>query len=1163
MVDKITSFVARDGVEGDKEFFLSVLNEIYERFQRVNSLKLELNGTQSLSAAGEAVKKTRKEMDEMAQMTLQAVQALEKLKAAQSEEAKALAIQKEALRLQNQELRNAAKESLAAENSIDKLRATLSILTAKKNRLDIDTTEYKDAEKEVLALTTRIKELEAASGDFRRNVGNYQGSAKIIVDALKDVEDKITSLREKQTQLQNFSAGNPIGFKLGGGDSNLNQVTAELKQLEKEAEALNNITADPQFFNIAGKVGDARTEIRGFTTQLVKLEQEGLGSSQFAIELRQRLAELTDAVGDAKAEIKALSSDTRQLDLVAGSLSFLTSTYQTALGASALFGDETEELQKSMQKLIAVQTFASGVQQVANELTTRGTAANKVYAWTQGLIATATNASATATARLAAATKLLGIGLLVGAIAFIAIKYQEWAKAAADAGKNQKLLNTIANNAADSYGQEKARLDVLVASIQEEGKTRKEKFETLKQLQEAYPGYFDNIKTEADLNDKLAEAYERAAKGILLKASANAAESLLSENISKGLKARVEFERKERELALQNVQDLQLSSDKDYNEQLKKLQQLAAKTRSEALGKDLTDIDKENKFLLQQIIDSNKQIEALGGKTKATTEDKDPDAARKALFELEKQRLEEQIKLQKEASDSYLAGLSARIAARTAAFEKERELAKLEQDFAIGTADRQKTEALKNTKLSEKERVDTVRAADLEILKAREGYAAKVKDLEKQTAGDIIAIRAKIAADEKKKRDDDLAYAGNLGQSTLQREINAAQKAFEKRISLIETQATEEQQINLRTYEKGRISKEDFERNKAEIETKYRRASLLAEIDYNERLLQLVDLAPDAKAAAEKKLSDLKKQLRDQDLKDEQEGYDRSVEAARKRNEKLSDLANELKETTFTFITAGIDRQKESVQEQLDLLEKKKQRETEIVQQTVTNQTQAAEQIALIEARAAAQKEQLERRKRQLDEQRARWERVKNIADIIQSTSIAVVGALGAKPWTPANIALAAIVGAIGAAQIARVLATPIPKFFRGKDKNNPYEGPGIVGDGGKSEAIIREDGSVEITPDKPTLTYIGKRDVILPDARQLADQQFAMAINAAGRLVAGYTRDKTPENKDLERAMDRMGARFEKAIQNIPQPHYTTLSPIEQWLKSGSSWQKFIGGRR
>lgn len=57
----------------------------------------------------------------------------------------------------------------------------------------------------------------------------------------------------------------------------------------------------------------------------------------------------------------------------------------------------------------------------------------------------------------------------------------------------------------------------------------------------------------------------------------------------------------------------------------------------------------------------------------------------------------------------------------------------------------------------------------------------------------------------------------------------------------------------------------------------------------------------------------------------------------------------------------------------------------------------------------------------------AKRDKAMNIMSSIMGTASAVIGALGAKPWSPANFALAAIVGALGAIQTGIIMSTPIP----------------------------------------------------------------------------------------------------------------------------------------
>ena len=99
------------------------------------------------------------------------------------------------------------------------------------------------------------------------------------------------------------------------------------------------------------------------------------------------------------------------------------------------------------------------------------------------------------------------------------------------------------------------------------------------------------------------------------------------------------------------------------------------------------------------------------------------------------------------------------------------------------------------------------------------------------------------------------------------------------------------------------------------------------------------------------------------------------------------------------------------------------------------------------------------RKKAALQEKQAKWNKANSIIQAGIFTALAITEALP-------NLVLAALVGAMGAAQVALIAAQPIPKYAKGT-KDHPG-GLAIVGDGGKKEGIVTNNG-LFITPDKPT----------------------------------------------------------------------------------------------
>jgi hypothetical protein len=69
----------------------------------------------------------------------------------------------------------------------------------------------------------------------------------------------------------------------------------------------------------------------------------------------------------------------------------------------------------------------------------------------------------------------------------------------------------------------------------------------------------------------------------------------------------------------------------------------------------------------------------------------------------------------------------------------------------------------------------------------------------------------------------------------------------------------------------------------------------------------------------------------------------------------------------------------------------------------------------------------LAKQKAELAYKQAKREKALAIASAITGTAQAVVGALGNKPWTPFNFALAGLVGAMGLLQLGTIISTPLP----------------------------------------------------------------------------------------------------------------------------------------
>ncbi|MDE5975683.1 MAG: phage tail tape measure protein, partial [Muribaculaceae bacterium] len=114
--------------------------------------------------------------------------------------------------------------------------------------------------------------------------------------------------------------------------------------------------------------------------------------------------------------------------------------------------------------------------------------------------------------------------------------------------------------------------------------------------------------------------------------------------------------------------------------------------------------------------------------------------------------------------------------------------------------------------------------------------------------------------------------------------------------------------------------------------------------------------------------------------------------------------------------------------------------------------------------------------KRQLLRKQAVFQKATDLAQAGIATALAITQALP-------NVVMAAIVGAMGALQMATIAATPIPKYKSGTDFH--AGGLAIVGDGGRQELVTYR-GQSWVTPDTPTLVDLPRGAAVIPNLDSL-----------------------------------------------------------------------------
>lgn len=646
----------------------------------------------------------------------------------------------------------------------------------------------------------------------------------------------------------------------------------------------------------------------------------------------------------------------------------------------------------------------------------------------------------------------------------------------------QKDFNKAQLDGAKNAQDEAVRLNILYRAATNLERPMKERLTAVKELKREYPTYFNNIKDENILVGNASDSYINLAASIVAVAKARATEDIMVEKA------------KER-IALQT----------QYNELIRKSSEASLKYQEKA---------NEGPLLF-----------ALPESVKATKFQKEADEVYDKLKKVENEIKEladsvniddllfDPKKTSKAADDlaQYIENLRNKMADLSVSLikdEHERNLAAIEKEYKdqIAAVKGYSEEENKLREMLGQERMQ-------KIAKENEEYAKKLAEAEKKRI------------EEKKKYTDEM--------------LRLEEEQSSLRIAATSTGYKELENIITENYSKGLLSRKEYDEAMRELERKAANEQLQIQIDAAEKMIEIAEASG---VVSKQQIEMLRESIKameaeigsinaDDQLKKAEEQQDitrRNFEVLKGYSSALKDLASDI-DSPFAGIFDGMDKGFSIMSDKISGVWKeltdgeKMERTTEMWASMVSgigemissiydrqieaieaeqeaNEQAGEEEISRIEAleergaitteeaearkRAAenktAQKNaELEKKKAALRTKQAKFEKATSIAEAaiqIAGGILQTIQQLG----FPAAIPMIAALGAMGAIQLATIIATPIPKYAKGTDSHKG--GLAVVGDGGVPETIVTEKGAY-ITPSVPTLVDIPKGAKVIPYA--------------------------------------------------------------------------------
>lgn len=291
--------------------------------------------------------------------------------------------------------------------------------------------------------------------------------------------------------------------------------------------------------------------------------------------------------------------------------------------------------------------------------------------------------------------------------------------------------------------------------------------------------------------------------------------------------------------------------------------------------------------------------------------------------------------------------------------------------------------------------------------------------------------------------------------------------------------------LNLkRRKETENMSSEQYAEEEYLIKLDYVRKTTEAAIDAIEQELNVDNLSAKDRKKLTEELCKLKADLANKEAdaeitaiekinKAEEKAYKERIKNLKKWLQTASQAVSTIGDLVGTLYDGQLDKIEEESEANTDAHDSEIERIELLKEQKIISEEEAQARKRAAEDKTRKKEEELEKRRQDIQYKQAVWDKAANIANASIATALAITEALP-------NFVLAALVGAMGAVQVATIMATPIPKYAKGTD--NHTGGPAIVGDGGKKEIVVYS-GKAWITPDVPTLVDLPRGTQVLPDA--------------------------------------------------------------------------------
>ncbi len=393
------------------------------------------------------------------------------------------------------------KPGAGQQELLTEISACKKVLAEEMGVLEGLEKEYQQARQGVSQLEQEYKKI---------SISGEQAAA-----ASKSLTEKITEQKSVIKQVEADVKALQKAYESAAPGKAQNEVAADLnaakQALEEEKGILNSLT-EAQERNKESNQRLSR-QLRELQNDMARMRLNGEQNTEEYQKMAQKAAELSDTLGDLRAQTSILANDDANLQGFISGVNGLSGAFTTATGVMSLFASENENLAKIQARVQSVMAITMGLQQVFNALNKDSafrlvtltkakeflTAANYRLATSLGI----SNAAATALM----ATLTLGLSVVITGVIVAWNKLSDAQEAAAK--KAQERVEIESQGRAEMI-KTRFEIDTTRESLKNFSGTKAEEKQKCEEMNRKYGeafGYYDSVAKWYDVLTQKAEQY--------------------------------------------------------------------------------------------------------------------------------------------------------------------------------------------------------------------------------------------------------------------------------------------------------------------------------------------------------------------------------------------------------------------------------------------------------------------------------------------------------------------------------------------------------------------------------------------------------------------------------------------------------------------------------